>query len=139
MSRKRLIIFLGFYFFFITSFSIFSDFIIFGITNQMSWTIVDDNLEIYIVVEGVNVKEADNRIDAILIDPNGVVNAYAEITSIADNPIELNELKIAFIWANLDAFTNNQKLNSTIHPGSSLTATVTLYMSLIVLGDITLS
>jgi hypothetical protein len=134
MSRKRLIIFLGFFLFFITLFSIYSDFNIFGASNQMSWTIVDDNLEVYIVVEGVNVKEADNRIEAILIDPNGVVNAYAEITSIADNPIELDELKIAFIWANLDAFTNIQKLNSTIHPGSTLSANRTFviedYLSL---------
>jgi len=125
MGRRRVIFSRGIFVFLIAFCSIFSLSIIFGATNQTTWTIIDDNLEVYIVVEGVNIKEADNRIDSILIDSDGLITASAEIASTAETPIELEELNIAFIWANLDAYTNIQKLDSTLHPGNTLSVNQT--------------
>ena len=125
MSSKRLITFLGLFLFTFTFFSLISDLKLISATNTFSWTITDDYLEVYVVVEGVNIKEANNRINSILIDPNGVVNAYIEITSIADTEIALEELEIAFMWANLDAFKNTQEIDAIIYPNSTLSANQT--------------
>jgi len=116
---------LRFFLYVLILYSVSSQIIVFSAFDHMSWTIFDDNLEVYIFVEGINVKEANNRLDAILIDPNGVINAYAEITSTADDPLTLDELEIAFIWANIDAFKSTQELNSTLFPGNTLSANQT--------------
>jgi len=53
-------------------------------SNSTTWTIIDENLEVTIVIEGINIKEANNRIDAILIDPDGDLLANITIKSLSD-------------------------------------------------------
>lgn len=94
-----------------------------------SWTIIDENLEITIIIEGINIKEANNRIDAILIDPDGELQANITIKSLSDTPIELDEFKVSALWIDINVFTSTEKLETTLHPNNTLIATQTFHLN----------
>jgi len=93
--------------------------------DSTSWTIIDENLEITIVIEGINIKDANNRITAIIIDPDGELRSNITIKSLSDTPIELDEFKVSALWADINVFTSAEKLETTIHPNNTLIATQT--------------
>jgi hypothetical protein len=105
-------------------------------SNSTTWTLIDENLEVTIVIEGINIKEANNRIDAILIDPNGELQANINIKSLSDTPIDLEEFKVSALWADIKVFSSTENLETTLHPNSTLIATQTFDLNdYIVLED----
>jgi hypothetical protein len=98
----------------------------YGFAENISWTEIDENLEIYILVGGVNIVDADTQSDAILLEQDGDIISHIEIRSISDKPIELKDMDIVLVLADVDTLKTTKEMNKVIHLGETYSTNDTL-------------
>lgn len=75
-------------------------------------------MAVLVEVDGRNLKEARDRSNALIIDPDEVVQFDVSCSAVGDSPIRLDEFRIVFVVLDFDAFSSTQFLDLEAQPGT---------------------
>jgi hypothetical protein len=104
----------------INKYIIFSLLIISLIITQFALGFFSDKyLNAKIVMNGVNVTDAFNKDNAILIDPNNGAIAKIEYSITGNNSVEVRQLKTIFIFSDIDTISQTDNIDVFLPPGSN--------------------
>ncbi|MFQ6052805.1 MAG: hypothetical protein ACE5OO_01065 [Candidatus Bathyarchaeia archaeon] len=78
----------------------------------------DENMAVLVEVDGRNLKEARDRSNALIIDPDEVVQFDVSCSAVGDSPIRLDEFRIVFVVLDFDAFSSTQFLDLEAQQGT---------------------
>jgi hypothetical protein len=92
-----------------------------GLPDQLDFTIQDENLLVYIDMDGKHIKDATQKSSPIRIDPNNGVIARVQYLAVSDSLIELGDLKTVFIVADVDALSKTDTIDVTLSHSDNFT------------------
>lgn len=100
----------------------FSFLFVFLLSNQFTFgKVQDEYLQANIIMDGINVTNAVNQDNAIVIDPNTGVISKIEYLVTGNQSLEVSYLKTVFIVADIDATSQTDIVDVTLSPGDNFT------------------
>ena len=120
-ARKFVVPFFGLILIFIILLCTFIQISVIGLPDQSVLTIKDENFEVFIDFDGINIREAAEESNAILLDPDVDVLARLEYLVVGNYSIEVDKLKTVFSLADFDAWSKIDRLDFTLYPGGNFT------------------
>lgn len=89
--------------------------------DQSILTISDQNLEILIDVEGGNMNDAVHESNPIIVDLSDGVDIRLQYSVLNISELYIDRLKTVFVFADLDALSQTDELDFTLHPEDNFT------------------
>jgi len=121
MRQKSKFLFYSFLLLFLTSISVVDTKCVTVVARQSSYTVQDENLQAFMVMDRVNVTDAYNEENSILVDPVEGVLARIEYIAVGDQPLDIIEFKTVVIVSDFDAISQKDKLDVTLSPADNFT------------------
>jgi hypothetical protein len=84
-------------------------------------TIEDENLLVFIEMDGINIINATEKTRSILIDPTTGVLARLEYIAKGEQKIEIDVIKTVFVFTDLDVLSKKDTVDATLSPSDNFT------------------